>query len=176
MDTRFFSYNLLIDRSVINGFDVDDGIAYAEAYAQFANYTDYYFFINGDCANFTSQILEAGGVPQEVYSSNLYGWWHTVSSGWPKSHSHSLSWTVADTFAKYMGVTYNTTSNAQFSANIQAGDFIAADFEDDGDWDHMGFVTQRATSLSNGYYDYRVAQHTQNYLAWTSSSTNNWKQ
>ena len=46
----------------------------------------------------------------------------------------------------------------------------------DGDWDHVGFITQKDSSYSStlGYYDYTVAQHTTNYVAKASTSTNNW--
>ena len=40
---------------------------------------------------------------------------------------------------------------------------------------YMGFVTDRKTTQLNGYYDYRVAQHTSNYHEWTSSSKNGWE-
>ena len=46
---------------------------------------------------------------------------------------------------------------------------------DDGDWNHVGFVVQVDDYLTNGYYDYFVAQHSGNYLAWTSSDTNGWE-
>lgn len=90
------------------------------------------------------------------------------------THKHSISWIRADTFAKYMGVGYTTTSHSTFTNNIQKGDFIGADFGNDGDWNHMGFVTDKETTMSNGYYDYKVAQHTSNYHEWTSSSNNGW--
>ena len=78
-------------------------------------------------------------------------------------------------YRRKYGFSYTTTSNSSFSSIIQAGDFIAADFDSDGDWNHMGFVTDRKTTQSNGYYDYRVAQHTSNYHEWTSSSKNGWE-
>lgn len=57
------------------------------------------------------------------------------------------------------------------------GTFVVADFQNDGDWDHCGFVTQRDNYVgsSYGYYDYKIAQHTSNYHAWASSSENNWE-
>lgn len=58
---------------------------------------------------------------------------------------------------------------------MQAGDFILEDMYDDGDWNHVGFVVQVDDYLTNGYYDYFVAQHSGNYLAWTSSDTNGWE-
>ena len=132
-------------------------------------------FSHGDCTNFTSQILENAGVSQEVYSSVYSGWWHKVTSHWyGDTHTHSQSWTMADVFARYMGIGYTTTGNVNFSTDIQTGDFIAADFDSDGDWDHMGFVTDRKSYKNNHYYNYKVAQHTPDYLAWTSSSDNGW--
>ena len=55
-------------------------------------------------------------------------------------------------------------------------DFICLDIYNDLDWDHVGFVVEVDNYLTDGYYDYRVAQHSDNYLAWTSSDINNWEQ
>lgn len=157
-----------------------NGASYAAAnatgYYQYPNYD----YLTNDCTNFASQILAASGVSQVVSSSENSGWWHKVSWEWLGSnyvpqHSHSISWIRADTFAKYMGVGYTTTSNYSFSANIRQYDFIAADFSNDGSWNHIGYVTARNSSVgSSGYYDYKVAQHTSNYHAWATSSTNGW--
>lgn len=180
------SYNMLSQQSdILNnkqslhtsrtlGFNISDGISYATKYATSPNTSDYKKF-SSDCTNFTSQILENGGVAQEKYDDETKGWWHTKSkTAFITTHKHSISWIRADTFAKYMGVGYTTTSHSSFSKNIAKGDFIVADFESDGDWNHMGFVTNKKSSQSNGYYDYKVAQHTSNYHAWASSSTNGW--
>lgn len=157
---------------------VDEAIKYATEYATSPNKPTYYYFSNGDCANFVSQILEHAGVSQVVYDSEYSGWWHTRTSGFlgiGYTHKHSRSWTMADTFSRYMGIVYTTTSNRSFSENIEAGSIIAADFDSDGDWDHMGFVTDTSSYVGTyGYYDYRVAQHTSNYHGWASLETNGW--
>lgn len=162
--------------AIVNGFDTSKGIKYAEKYAESPNKAEYHYFRNGDCANFTSQILEYGGISQEVYDSEYSGWWHKTSTNLLgiTTHTHSRAWTMADTFSRYMGVYKSTTSHYTFTTNIKAGDFVTADFDSDGDWDHMGFVTDKGTSLSQGYYDYEIAQHTDNYLAWASSDDNGW--
>ena len=158
--------------------DVDTAVNYAEDYATSPNTPKYYYFSHGDCTNFVSQILESTGVSQVVYDSEYSGWWHKRTSNlFGYKHTHSRSWTMADVFARYMGVKYNTTSNYNFSKNINKGNFVAADFDDDGDWDHMGFVTNSDSYVgsSYGYYDYKIAQHTSNYNAWASGSTNSWE-
>ena len=120
-------------QTVILEFDTDKGITYAKKWATSKNTSQYKFFSGGDCANFASQILENGGVSQDSSTSEYSGWWHKAEKGTLSTkHTHSVSWINADTFARYMGVGYTTTSNADFSANIQAGDFIACDFKSDG--------------------------------------------
>ena len=164
-----------ITTSVIAGFDIDAGISYATTYAESPNEDDYKYF-SSDCTNFASQILENGGVAQVVYDSENSGWWHTVSKVlFVTTHDHSISWIRADTFAKYMGVGYTSTSHSAFSSNIQKGDFIGYDESNDGDWNHIGFVTDRNNSPLDGWYNYKVAQHTKNYNAWVSSDTNGWE-
>jgi rhodanese-related sulfurtransferase len=161
-------------------FNVTDAINYATTWARDKNTPTYYYFSNGDCANFVSQILENSGVNQVVYDSVGSGWWHKRKPGFlgiGYTHTHSQSWSMADTFARYQGIIYSTTSNYNFSAHLSNGTFVVADFQNDGDWDHCGFVTQRDNYVgsSYGYYDYKIAQHTSNYHAWASSSENNWE-
>ncbi len=175
-------YNLTSDigimpLSTVKSFDTEKGIAYAAKYATNKNTPTYHYFSNGDCANFTSQILENGGVKQTVYDNEAQGWWHKTTKvlGITK-HTHSQAWSMADTFARYMGVSNKTKIHKTFASNLKAGDFITIDFTSDGDWDHMGFVTKRDSSVgSYGYIDYKVAQHTSDYHAWTSSDTNGWE-
>lgn len=176
------SYNInnnstIMPFAIVRSFDTNKGIAYAEKHTINRNTPTYYSFSNGDCANFASQILENGGVKQTVYDKVSQGWWHKKSKvlGITK-HTHSEAWSMADTFARYMGVSNKTKNHKTFAANLRAGDFITVDFHSDGDWDHMGFVTKRDSSAgSYGYIDYKVAQHTSDYNAWTSSKTNGWE-
>lgn len=157
---------------------VEDAISYATQYATAPNTPTYYYFSNGDCANFASQILEQAGLTQDASTSEYSGWWHTRTSGFlgfGYTHKHSRSWTMADTFSKYMGIVFTTTSHLAFSENIEPGSIISADFDSDGDWDHVGFVTDKNLTIGScGYYDYRVAQHSTNYHDWASTDTNGW--
>jgi len=152
-------------------YDISKAVQYANKYAITANMPTYYYFTGGDCANFVSQILENSGVSQIYYNDVNKGWWHKrelVLGGLKYKHTHSRSWTVADTFARYQGVVYTTKSHASFKQNISKGSLIISDRESDGDWDHCGFVSDKTSS------DYKVAQHSSNYNEWASSSKNNW--
>lgn len=162
--------------------DLNAAVRYAEKYAWTPNADEYEVatsFSNGvvDCTNFASQILHASGVNQVVYKNKNSGWWHRKN--WLNIHNYSISWINADVFARYMGVGYTTTNHQSFAQNIIVGDFIALDHENNGSWDHMGFVTYRdnAERWYNGkyYQNYIVAQHSNNYNMWVSEEGNGWE-
>ena len=156
-------------------------VSYAERYAWTPNEEGYgiartAIFFEADCTNFASQILEASGVGQVVYNDVNLGWWHKKVGN---SHTWSSSWINADVFARYMGVGYTTTDHRNFAQNIIVGDFIALDHENNGTWDHMGFVTYQDNAErqygGRTYRNYIVAQHTNNYNMWVSEDGNNWE-
>lgn len=157
--------------------NINNAIHYAVTYGWKPNFNNYtYFYRGGDCANFVSQILEAGGLPQ-TYTNNVEeGWWHTNHWG---IHRHSLSWTVADRFIRHMGVTFTTRDHYTFSTKVVAGDMIALDHDNDGVWDHVAFVVQDENFEANYhgkvYFDYKVAQHTNDYVGWVSETYNHWE-
>lgn len=156
-----------------SSFDEYAAISYARKYAEYPNYNDYEVF-DSDCTNFASQIMENAGVEQDNSIEWPWtGWWHTQDGN---SHYHSNSWTVADKFAKYFGVDYTTKSNYWFSIKLRDAVFIVLDLHGDGSWDHAGFVCQSDTYLTDGYYDYLVAQHSDNYLDWASHESNHWEE
>lgn len=160
------------EKSLYSSFNINNAVKYAIKYAINANTNDYDNF-SGDCTNFVSQILEAGGINQDVYNSEYQGWWH--KDNW-YGHTHSVSWLRSDTFVRYMGVVDSTTDHFYFSTLLSKGNIIAKDNTNDGDWNHVGFVTKTHNYVGNyGYFDYKVAQHSSNYHAWTSSSTNGWE-
>lgn len=158
------------------GLNFNDAKNYAETYAKKPNKSQYDVFWK-DCTNFVSQILEAGGIAQEVYDDEYSGRWHkSEDHWWGKSHTHSISFIRADTFAKYMGIWYTSTNHRNFSNNIRAGDIIGFDRWNDWDWEHMAFVTDKKwyewTYNGKTYSNYRVAQHTINYNDWVNEDSN----
>lgn len=171
--------------STLGSSQKSKAIAYATKHATSRNTPRYQNFTK-DCTNFASQILEAAGISQVKSTSVHSGWWQTYNSGaWLAldRYKNSNSWSVADTFARYMGISNRTVINSAqaleaFSATIVAGDFIAGDWERDGKWNHIAFITQKDSYKANYngkvYYDFKVAQHTTDYHLWASSNSNNW--
>lgn len=184
---NFGIINNMVQPMVGSSLNVAKASEYANRHATNRN-SAYYSFSNGDCTNFMSQILEYSGVRQVVYDSEHSGWWHKTSTNWLGwvTHTHSRSWTMADTFSRYMGVTVKTTDISAWANGLREGDFIALDKTNDGSWDHMGYVTAKSTTsyamvedpirgLCFDIPDVKVAQHTSDYNAWLSSSTNGWE-
>ncbi len=157
--------------SSVSGFNISNGVTYADAYYFFPN-TQYHLY-SQDCTNFASQILRFGGVAENDTGSQNSGWWYHHQSG---TDECSNSWRMVNAFSSYFGMYYSTKSHSNFVTNIRKGSFIVCDKADDGNWDHVGFVTDKSTTYSSslGYYDYKVAQHTSNYNSWASSSINDW--
>lgn len=166
-------------KTTVNGFNVENGTAYAKKYATSPNKDGYEYFKDGDCTNFISQILENGGIKQVVYDDENLGWWHKKNTFlFITTHKQSLSWVSASTFARYMGRSYPTKDFCAFSQKVQPGDFIALDASGKGNYHHMGYVAEVGYVITkNGltYRDLRIAQHTPNYLEWCTTNTNNWE-
>lgn len=170
-------------RRVGASLDVPKAVEYAKKYAEAVN-TIFVYYSGRDCTNFVSQILVNAGVKTVEYTSKYKGWWYRFGM----VPEHSNSWSVADTFAKYMGVTVSTKSIYKWSKDLRKGDIIGYDKNSDGSWDHMAFVTDHNGSLHDyswntdnysgyvQYYDVQIAQHSKNYLKWISDSGNGWEE
>lgn len=172
-------------------FSVTKGVEYAAKWGKKDTYNKakYGRCSGGDCTNFTSQIKHEGGVP--LYNGN-----RPYSSPW-KYYKYgkgkinwSGRWANADKFgkffgekSKYKGGSYTETKRYQafvnFSKAVKKGSFIGYCKTSDGDWDHMGFVTEVTNNYKSyhgyKYRDFRVAQHSDGYNALVSSSTNGWE-
>lgn len=83
-----------------------DGSATAYAYTYAENYNKKYtYFDKGDCTNFVSQAVNAGGIsiadskPGGVAENNLNAWYIKYVDG---TWRYSRSWTVVEDFKEYM--------------------------------------------------------------------------
>lgn len=92
-------------------------------------------------------------------------------------HWYSNTWQRAHEFSGFMGRSDITQSLYTFSRNIAKDYFIALDFTGTGSFDHMGYIVQVGTynTYNDKYYrDFKIAQHTSNYLDWVSKDINHW--
>ncbi len=102
----------------------DKAIAYADQWCLKRNRAQYsdYSNVGGDCANFVSQCLAAGGMP--VNGSTFYDGWH----------KNSLSWINVMAQIKHFK-NYGTYMIAT-KENTLKGNPVYFDWNGDGTWDH----------------------------------------
>lgn len=164
-----FTENETITRAA---FNVGKAVSYAEKYAKNPN-TSKFKTCKSDCTNFASQIAYYAGkkMTDKWYAKKG----HVVNKD--KYVNYSTQWCNANSFVNKWGYDCEYVSHRSFSLYLKKGCFITYDKQDDGDWDHVGFVCDvKKFSNKLGYADYKVAQHTRNYLNWTSSDNNGWDQ
>ncbi len=161
-------YSCMHNEKSVNSFNVSAANTYA---ANNYNNTSSYLYgyqPNRDCANFCSQILIAGGESQVPGGLPSYGWW-CVRSGY--HHYYSYSWSQAHSFVNYHSYSsFQSTVYSTFTSKLKPGSFIGIDYTGDGSWEHVGYVTRVNSYTTNGYYNHIIAQHSDNYYAYASTT------
>ncbi len=163
-----------------SGYNRSDAADYIEMYAEDFN-PDYGDFTSdgGDCTNFVSQVLYAGGMPmtpaKEKPTSND---WYYYSSGW--GTGRTSSWTSAHEFRKYWADVNGVGAKKAYTFVT----YTPSDFDNDNTWEEIykflepGDVVQYVrlsnsgktyhsqavydTFYSGGEYCVEVGQHTSN--------------
>jgi cell wall-associated NlpC family hydrolase len=139
----------------VNKYLRETAVKYALTYALKPNPNYRYLpLINdtsGDCANFLSQCLRAGGAPMSYMSG--HAWWYN-NQGTPntKDDTWSISWTVAHSLYWYLKINQANNYNGvkalevQSPSQLELGDLIF--FEDNkGLIFHSAIVTGFSDSL-----------------------------
>ncbi|WP_405723826.1 amidase domain-containing protein [Streptomyces sp. NBC_01537] len=114
--------------------------AYAEKY--WKNYNPAYRKFNeagGDCTNFVSQSLKAGGWKNDSGTASDYrNWWYDTSA-------QTDSWVGVNEWSWFALSSKRTTSLANVY-QAEVGDVVQMDFDRDGSKDHTMIVTYRSSS------------------------------
>lgn len=148
-----------------------------------ANYADHYWSNynpnipnycanggNGDCANYASQALQAGGFSYRGYPSDdgLHDWYAIGFPAGPASFvKTSTTWRVVQNLYNFLIQAYNpggydygdyayanykdqmyTWANDQLSR----GDLVFYDFQTNGSWDHVTVQTGYGTDPNHTFY------------------------
>ncbi len=120
------------------GYNYAAMAAYAEKY--WRNYNPAYRSYNsagGDCTNFISQALKAGGWKDEPGTDSDYRKW------WSNSSSQSISWVGANEWS-WFALNSKRTTNLANVYQLEVGDILQMDFEGDGSKDHSMITTYKS--------------------------------
>lgn len=120
--------------SEICKYDREKAVSYAAKWALGRNKRYYNFEkIGGDCTNFASQVLHAGGCPMNYYK---YGWYYN------NLNDRAPAWTSVEYF-------YQFIMNNEFAGpfgeetdlyGIEIGDVVQINFQQDSQYDHTPVV------------------------------------
>ncbi len=96
---------------------------YAEEYAIKPNLMYYPYFKNGDCTNFVSQVLVAGGIKETGYRWDMLQAWFCRTINEKDLKNISLTWRGARYFCRHWG-------NEQGLGNNRAAKYLSLNVDD----------------------------------------------
>jgi len=154
-------YNLKHFRQ--NSYNRDLAVTYATSYALTPN-PEYRYFpsINnnsGDCSNFISQCLNAGGLPMNYNSKSM--WWYNHGTLNTKDDTWSVSWAVANSLYWYLKTNTDKAIEITDLNYLELGDIIFYENYNNVIF-HSAIITSFITI--NGLKEPLISQHTYNAL------------
>ena len=97
-------------------YDREAAVAYAMEWVGKRNeeWEDYGRY-GGNCQNYVSQCLFAGGIPMDPYGDSLWKWYSDIPNNYPGTYGRSASWSAVESFRDY------AENNTGFGLAAQAG-------------------------------------------------------
>ena len=152
-------------------YDRQAAAAYADRYVDERNdaWTDY-AGSGGNCQNFASQVLLAGGIPMDIYGDAVWKWYSDEVSNSPGAQGRSSSWTGVNQFVEYAAANTGYGLVAETEAPYfsgEPGDLLHMGI--DGDWGHTVVIASAVTNGQGEVVDYLVDSNTGNLRNYPAS-------
>jgi len=145
-------------------YDRKAAVEYAHLYALDRNpQWDDYGRYGGNCQNFVSQCLLAGGIPMDISGNALWKWYGTTPNEQRSSYGRSASWSSVESFRDYV---VNNRGGAGLVAVIDAPYFSGAEGDvlqmgaGDDRWKHTVIITGLVKDEYGKTVDYLVNSNT----------------
>ena len=152
-------------------YDRQAAAAYADRYVDERNdaWPDY-AGSGGNCQNFASQVLLAGGIPMDIYGDAVWKWYSDEVSNSPGAQGRSGSWTGVNQFVEYAAANTGYSLVAETEAPYfsgEPGDLLHMGI--DGDWGHTMVIASAVTNGQGEVVDYLVDSNTGNLRNYPAS-------
>ena len=152
-------------------YDRQVAAAYADRYVDERNdaWPDY-AGSGGNCQNFASQVLLAGGIPMDIYGDAVWKWYSDEVSNSPGAQGRSSSWTGVNQFVEYAAANTGYGLVAETEAPYfsgEPGDLLHMGI--DGDWGHTVVIASAVTNGQGEVVDYLVDSNTGNLRNYPAS-------
>lgn len=141
------SINGYFNRTAMYNYAKENSHKYNPNWGDFSN-------LGGDCTNFISQILYAGGAPMD--NTGSYTWYYYGMS------NRAPSWTGVNQLYTYLinndyiGPQGKLANSSEILYSMNIGDIVQIDFNYDGVYDHSVAITTYQSGYSSGT---KVAAH-----------------
>lgn len=123
-------------------------------------WSSWYRANGGDCTNFVSNALQAGGWTETgkyFYTSN-YAWY----IDWNYPPGYSYTWGSANNFYRFLFYG-NRAISVSGPSQLQIGDIVQMDKTRNGDWDHSMIVTGKdSRGLLVSYHSTEISGYRRN--------------
>ena len=152
-------------------YDRQAAAAYADRYVDERNdaWPDY-AGSGGNCQNFASQVLLAGGIPMDIYGDAVWKWYSDEVSNSPGAQGRSSSWTGVNQFVEYAAANTGYGLVAETEAPYfsgEPGDLLHMGI--DGDWGHTVVIASAVTNGQGEVVDYLMDSNTGNLRNYPAS-------
>ena len=152
-------------------YDRQAALDYARQYTAARNPAwDDYAGMGGNCQNYVSQCLYAGGIPMDTTGAAVWKWFDGTVANDTTAAGRSSSWSGVDEFLAYAEGNTGYGLAAQTGAPYltgQPGDLIQ--MGENGSWRHVVIISQTVTDESGQTIDYLVHSNTSNLENWPAS-------
>lgn len=154
-----------------NPYDREAALSYADQYAldrngEWPDYTG----AGGNCQNYVSQCLLAGGIPMDLSGPQVWKWYGSTPSDSEAAAGRSGSWTGVDQFVAYAGENTGFGLAAEVDAPYfsgQPGDLL--EMGTAGNWRHTVIIRSLVTDGQGETVDYLVNSNTSDMRSYPAS-------
>lgn len=156
-----------------NAYDRQAAVAYAKQWVTDRNdeWPDY-SMSGGNCQNFVSQCLLAGGIPMDSGGDAVWKWYGDTPNNLPQMAGRSASWSGVDEFLQYAASNTGSGMVAVADADYysgEIGDVLILGYDEENLY-HAVIITDVVTDEEGNVVDYLVHSNTANQESFPASA------
>lgn len=149
---------------VAHQYDRQAAVDYAMEWVEQRNdYWPDYGIYGGNCQNYISQCLDAGGIPMDPYGAYVWKWYGDTPNNSAGTFGRSASWSGVEEFRDYAENNDGFGLVAQVEAPLDSGEIgDILELGTQNDWKHTVLIVDVITDEKGNTVDYLINSNTAN--------------